>query len=55
MTTYHGKKILDLGSFPKWLSAAYRACPAAIPHGLQSEVVSVEDAHLSVTAEDVVA
>ena len=55
MTTYHGKKILDLGSFPKWLRAAYSACPEAIPRGLQSEVVSIEDAHLRVTAEDVIA
>lgn len=55
MTTYHGKKIDDLGSFPKWLEAAYEECVLAIPRGLQSEVVSVEDAHLRVTAEDIVA
>ncbi|HTH74718.1 MAG TPA: SMI1/KNR4 family protein [Trinickia sp.] len=55
MTVYHGKKIQDLGSFPKWLEAAYDECVLAIPRGLQSEVVSVEDAYLRVTAEDIVA
>lgn len=54
MTTYHGKKIHNLGSFPKWLEAAYEECVLAIPRGLQSEVVAVDDAHLRVTAEDIV-
>jgi len=41
----------ESSSFPAWLERTYDACRRAIPRGLQSETIAIEDAYLRVTAE----
>ncbi len=43
----------ERSSFPEWLERAYDKCRGAVPRGLQSETVAIEDAYLRVTAQPV--
>lgn len=43
----------ERSSFPEWLEGTYEKCRNAIPRGLQSETIAIEDAYLRVSAEAV--